>query len=77
MYDNGEIMQAYTMEYTNGRKTWTDEDKVKEILTENGMMNLFNIPSPAQLEKQLSHEDWDKLGFEAYTNQTKRKNGFK
>ena len=75
MYDSGEIMQAYTMEYTNGRKTWTDEEKVRKVLTESGMLDAFLTPSPSQLEKK--YPDFiEKMGLNEYINQTKKKSGF-
>lgn len=75
MYEDGEIMQDYTMEYTNGRKTWTDEDKVREILTESGMLDAFNVPSPSQLERKYPCFI-EKTGLNEYISQTKKKSGF-
>lgn len=75
MYEDGEIMQDYTMEYSNGRKTWTDENKVREILIKSGMLDTFNIPSPAQLERKYP-SFIEENGLNEYINQTKKKSGF-
>lgn len=76
LYEAGDILQEYEMTYTNGRKVWTDEDEVKEILRKHKMFDFYIVPSPAQLEKKVSQEKWDEWGLNKYIVQTKKKNGF-
>lgn len=75
LYAEGEIMQDYEMTYTNGRKTWNDEEKVKQILTDNNMLDALTTPSPAQLERKYP-TFFQEMGLNDYVNQTKKKNGF-
>ena len=75
LYADGEIMQDYDMQYSNGRKVWTDEEKVKQILIDNEE-DVLTTPSPTQLENKIGPEKLQKLGLNEYVHQTKRKKGF-